>query len=253
MFFFASKILWALVQPLTFLALLFFLGLANYRRVWGRKLVVLAALLFISCGFLPIGPLLVSALEGRAEIPQTLPKRVDGIIVLGGAINAESSNLLNQPQFNENAERVFEMLRLSRTYPQAKIVYSGGSGSLHGQGADESAVMRQTLTDIGFPVENFIFEGKSRTTYENAVNSKALVSPQAGENWLLITSAFHIPRSRAVFEKQGWSVIPYPAGFIENGKIEPWQILDVSGNYWKLNIAAREIMGIIAYRLSGRI
>ncbi len=195
---------------------------------------------------------MIGILESRTKIP-TLPNRIDGIIVLGGAINAESSELLNQPQLNEWAERIFEMIRLSRLYPQAKVIYAGGSGSLRDQGSREAVIVQNMLKDIGFPVKNFIFETESRNTFENVAFAKALVYPQPGENWLLITSAFHIPRSVAVFKRQDWKVIAYPSGFIENGSIQPWQFTDVSGNYWKLNIAAKEIIGIIAYKISGKI
>ena len=146
-----------------------------------------------------------------------------------------------------------KMMRLSHTYPQAKIVYSGGSGSIYGQEYREADLVQKMLSDMGFPLKHFIAENKSRTTYENVANSKALVQPQAGENWLLITSAFHMPRSTRVFEKQGWKIIPYPAGYIENDKLHAWHWFDVSGNYWKLNVAAKEMIGIIAYQLSGRI
>ena len=253
MFFFISKIFWAFAQPLTFLGLIFLIGLIFRHRVWGRTLLQSGAVIFILCGFLPIGPLIIRSLESRAVIPDQLPNKIDGIIVLGGAVNAESSSVLKQPQLNEWSERIFEMMRLSRTFPQAKVIYAGGAGSLHGQGYDESGIVRDMLKDINFPIQNFVFENKSRTTYENIINAKVLASPQPGDNWVLITSAFHIPRSKAVFLKQGWNVISYPAGFIENGSIEPWQFIDVSGNYWKLNVAAKEIMGIIAYKLSGRI
>lgn len=253
MFFFASKILWALAQPLTLLAILLLIGLVFYEQGWAKQLVRGAAIIFVFCGFVPVGPLIVIALESRTEIPRTLPDRIDGIIVLGGAVNAESSTILKQPQLNEWSERIFEMMRLSHTYPQAKVVYAGGAGSLYGQSFKEADIVKDMLSNLEFPAQNFIFETKSRTSYENVINAKALTSPQVGENWLLITSAFHIPRSVAIFKKQGWEVIPYPSGFIENGRVEAWQFIDVSGNYWKLNVAAKEIMGIIAYKLSGRI
>ncbi len=253
MFFFVSKLFWAVAQPLTFIALCFLTGLAFYKKQCGRRLVVISAILFVLCGFLPVGPVLIRYLEAQAPMPQSLPAHIDGIIVLGGAVNAESSAARNQPQLNEWSERIFEMMRLSRTYPQARVIYTGGAGSLREQHFKESDIVRKMLTDLQFPIKNFIFEDSSRTTFENVNNSKTLVSPQAGENWLLVTSAFHMRRSLAVFEKQGWKVIPYPAGYIENDAIEPWQFVDVPGNYWKLNVAVKEILGIIAYKFSGRI
>lgn len=252
MFFFISKIFWALAQPLAFLAFLLLIGLIFYKKPVGQRILTFAAVLFVFCGFVPVGPFIIQTLESRTQIPD-LPERIDGIIVLGGAVNAESSEILKQPQLNEWSERIIEMMRLSRTYPQAKVIYAGGAGSLRGQGSEEATIVKEMLKSLDFPIQTFIFETKSRNTYENIRNAEEIVHPQAGENWLLITSAFHIPRSQAVFNKQGWKIIAYPAGFIENGSIEPWQFLDVSGNYWKLNIAAKEIIGIIAYKLSGKI
>ena len=253
MFYWISKIFWALAQPLMAFTLLFALSVLFYRYAWAKCLLRITAVLFVICGVLPIGPLIVRALEIRAEIPQKLPEHIDGIIVLGGAVNAESSHQRGQVQANEWSERIFEMMRLSRTYPQAKVIYSGGAGNWHGEKIEEAAIVQKLLKDMGFHTKNFIFENKSRTTFENVEVSRNLVHPQAGENWLLITSAFHVPRAAAVFKKQGWDVIAYPSGFIENGPIEAWQFLDVSGNYWKLNVATKEILGIIAYKLSERI
>ncbi len=253
MFFTLSKILWFLAQPLNFLSLLFLAGLAFYKKPCGRRLVAGAALLFLLFGVAPAGPFLMGRLESEHPLPARLPERIDGIIVLGGAINGESSVRHSQPQLNESAERFYEMIKLSRTYPQARVIYSGGSGDLLGQQYKEADAVEAMLRDMGVETGRYTFERNSRTTYENAIESRRLMKPTPGENWLLVTSAFHMPRSVRVFGKQGWPVIPYPAGFIEDRGAGLRQIGDVSGNYWKLTVAAKEIIGIIAYKISGRI
>lgn len=252
MFFIIGKILWAFLQPLTFIGFLFIIALVFRKREWGRRLLTAASVVFIALGFLPIGPILMYSLEQQNSLPE-LPSRVDGIIVLGGAIDAERSARQGQVQFSPFAARLTEAIRLSQSYPQAQLVYSGGSGKLTGQDPREADFALKLLKDISIPTEYIIFENASRNTYENAEFSSKLVHPQPGENWVLITSAFHLPRAIQVFEKQNWPVIPYPAGFIENNSSEPGDLLDVLGNYWKLKIAAREYIGIIAYQISGKI
>ena len=83
--------------------------------------------------------------------------------------------------------------------------------------------------------------------------STELVHPKAGDKWLLITSAFHLPRSVGVFEKGGWDVIPYPAGYLEDGQYFVFRNLDVLGNFYKLQVAMKEIVGIIAYSFTGKL
>lgn len=252
MFFVASKILWAFFQPLTFIALLLLIVLFFRKKEWGRKLLVLLTVVFLILGFLPVGSWLLASLERQNPIP-VLPARIDGIIVLGGAIDAENSAQYGQVQYSPFAARLMETIRLSRIYPQARVIYSGGAGNLTDQDNKEADIAQNLLKDLGIPEKQFIFESQSRNTYENVKFSYSLAHPQAGENWVVITSAFHLPRAVGVFRAQNWPVIAYPAGFIENKSAEPRVLLDVLGNYWKLKIAAREYIGIIAYQISGKI
>jgi uncharacterized SAM-binding protein YcdF (DUF218 family) len=256
MFFLLSKIFWALFSPLTLIGLLFVAGTALLtlkKEKWGRRLLSAGATLFILAGFLPIGPNLVVFLETRYPVPAPLPDQVDGVIVLGGAVNSERSQILNQVSIGEYGERLTEMIKLSRTYPQARILYSGGEGRLIPGSASETAAVQKLLQDLKIPRDHFIFESQSRNTYENMKYSFDLVHPQAGEKWLLLTSAFHLPRSTAIFEKAGWHVIPYPAGYLEDNRYFFFRDLDVLGNFFKLQVAMKEIVGIIAYSLTGKL
>lgn len=252
MFFVTGKILWAFIQPLTLIAFIFIAALLFRKCEWARKLLIAVSVIFLAFGFLPIGPILLNSLERQNPIPE-LPSRIDGMIVLGGAIDTEGSALHDQIQFTPFATRLTEMVRLSRLYPQARIVYSGGSGNLTSSNAREADIVAKLLKDLGISQKNIIFENQSRSSFENVKYSYELVHPQPGENWVLITSAFHLPRAIRIFDKQKWPVIPYPAGFIENKSLEPRVLLDVLGNYWKLKIAVKEYIAIIAYQISGKI
>lgn len=257
MFFYLGKIFWVLMSPLTIIAFILLAGcglrLAG-RDLWGNRLLLAGAILFLIPGFLPIGANMIVWLETRHENPSAaLPDRVDGIIILGGAVHSEMSQIHNQPSLNEFGERVTEGVRLSLLYPHARIVYAGGEGNMIPSSTTEAAETKKLLENMGISTERIVFESTSRTTYENMIDSKALLNPQAGEKWLLVTSAFHLPRSVGVFKKGGWDVIPYPAGYLEKGAPVLVPRLDVLGNFYKLQVAMKEIVGIIAYALTGKI
>ncbi len=259
-FFYFSKIFWGIVQPLTALALLMLLGLLigavrgyQWGYLRGGWILKTAVAIFLILGFFPIGPNLLFYLENTYQLPRLLPHKIDGIIVLGGVVESAQSVRFSQPQINERAERIFEMIKLGNIYPQAKIVFSGGDGQSKQSGVGEGKIVRALLKDIGFPADHVIFENQSKNTYENYLFSQKLVSLREGEQWILVTSAFHLPRAVAVFESHGWSVIPYPAGYLSDGEYHFWPNLDVLDNFYQLHVATKEIVGIIGYSLSGKI
>lgn len=250
MFFVASKIFWTLCSPLTLIGLMVVTGLL-FKKL--SKLVWVGAVLFAVLGFLPVGPNLIVYLERQYANTVPPPYDLTGIIVLGGAINGELSEIHQQVSLNDNAERITEMVRLSHIYPQARVVFSGGTGVLKEDSPKESEKVRILLKDMNIDPARFEYESQSRNTYENMTESLAMVRPQAGDKWLLVTSAFHLPRAVGVFEKGGWNVIPYPAGYLEEGSYLWHPTLDVLGNFYKLQVATKEIVGIIAYSLTGKL
>ena len=153
--------------------------------------------------------------------------------------------VFNQTQLNEQADREIAFIKLARANPQAELVYSGGSSRLTNhelKGADAGAMM---LKEVGFDTSRVIFEQLSRNTYESALLTYKLVDPGIGENWILITSAFHMPRSIGAFCSQGWSVIPYPVDFKVERKFQA--SLDFSGHLQILALAIKEWIGLFAY------
>lgn len=258
MFFYLSKFLWFFIVPLNFIAglLLAYLLLSYFKKCKKAQqiLLLLSISLFLTGGLLPVGNNLLYYLESRYPIIQShdLPDKIDGVIVLGGFIDPVKSIQFGQVHVNDNAERLTEMMVLMHRYPKAKIVFTGGSGSIKNPNQKEADSLAHLLQLIG--IENdVIYENKSRNTYENAVLSKAMLKPKLGDKWILVTSAFHMPRSVAIFKKQEWEVVPYPAGVISSGKLEFIPSFDVLGNFHKLSVAMREIIGIIAYKLTNKI
>ncbi len=255
MFFYVSKIFWTLAKPLNFIWLLILLGLVYQcikNKQWPNKMLSFGMLLFLFLGVTPVGYNMLVFLETRYERPSVMPTKVDGIIVLGGGINAEMSHMTDMLVANADVTRVSEFVGLGKKYPTAKMVYSGGSGRIFHQDKGESAIAAQFLQLSAIDEGRIIYERKSRNTHENVKNSKEIVKPQEGEVWMMVTSMFHTPRSVGIFDKQGWEVVPYPSSPKTTGQYTVMPSFDVNLNFKLLSIAVREYIGCIVYYFSGK-
>ena len=253
MSFFLSKLFWWIASPSNVLLALLCVGflalLVGWRR-WGMRLVGLATALAVFVTVLPVGAWLLGPLENRFPVP-ALPARVDGIVVLGGSINPVLSAARHQPILTDSAERLTAFVALARQYPDAKLLFTGGSASVVDTVDREADVARTVFEGVGLDVSRVTFERDSRNTYENAVMSKAVVQPQPGETWLLVTSAYHMPRAVGCFRVQGWPVIAYPVdyGTAPGGNPATFSLLGgLDGVHWAL----REWIGLGFYYLAGR-
>ena len=255
LFFWASKLIWLFISPGSWMLLIVVAAWLAFAVGWhrlGRRLVSGAALLVLVIGFLPAGEWLIAPLENRYTANPTLPERVDGIIVLSGAIDPYRSSLWQQTELGSAAERLLSFMDLAKRYPEARLVFSGGSGSMLDQAysaAFEASNLFSRLTDLDQRIE---YESQSRNTFENVIHSQAMVSPLSHENWVVITSAFHMPRTMGIFCRQNWTVIPYPVDhYAEKGNLLRIDF-DFINNLQILSIAVREWVGLLAYRLTGK-
>ena len=255
LFFIASKLIWAVISPdslIVLLGVLAWLALAFGWQKLSRHLLALCALLLILIGFLPVGEWLIAPLENRFVTNAALPQRVDGIIVLGGALSPVQSNAWGQAELGGAAERLTSFLYLASLYPEAQLVFTGGSGSVSAQQFKEADSVRILFEQLGLRERAIFYESESRNTSENAQYSKQLVSPAPDSTWLLITSAFHMPRSIGVFCQQEWVVQPYPVDhYSRKGDLMRVEF-SFAGNLGLLGTAINEWVGLIAYRVSGR-
>lgn len=259
MFFFLSKTLGLLAVPshaLTFLAAVGAVLLLTRWRPAGRRVLVFCLVLFLAVGYLPIGRAAHFTLEDRFPAWTDSGGPVEGIIILGGPISPYLSEARGQVTLGDGAERLTEIPKLARQFPNARIVYTGGNPTLFaGMGTPEALFGARLLESFGIPRERIVIEGDSRNTEENAVFTKALVKPKPGERWLLITSALHMPRSVGVFRKAGFPVEPYPVDWHSDGKPK-WQwlrppITPLRG-WHLLDDASKEWIGLVVYWLTGR-
>lgn len=255
MFFILSKTAALLLLPSNILIAIGLVGVALLLTRWRRsgiRLMAISIVLLTLAGFLPIGATLEHVLESR--FPPWDPARgvPDGIIVLGGAINPTLSRDYGTTQFIESGERITAIAKLAREFPKARIVYSGGSGSLLGHGDPEAHYVRQIVETFGVPPERVQLEDRSRNTYENAVFTKALVKPKPGERWLLVTSAWHMPRAIGCFRRVGFPVEAYPVDWHTRRHLHFGFERQFGGGLSRLDDAVHEWLGLFAYWLTGR-
>lgn len=246
-----SKIIWALLAPDSLLFLLLLGAWLWHRRrpALSRSLLGLGLLFIAALALLPLTHWCAAPLEHRFAAPQTLA-RVDGIIVLGGALELENTVTLQQPALNAAAERMTAFAALARQYPQARLVFTGGSGLVRNTTYTEADVARALFESLGVDQARMIYENASRNTWENALYSKKLVDPKPGETWLLVTSAWHMPRSVGCFRKAGWEVVPYPVDYIGNDS--HWASFNASRQLVELGLVEKEWLGLLSYHLLNR-
>lgn len=254
MAFVLSKILWALAEPGNFLLVLLLAGLVALwagRVFMARWLLGIAVLALTMIAVLPIGAWMMAPLEQRFSQP-VLMDRVDGIIVLGGAVQPELSRDHGQPALNAMAERLTEAVALMRRFPEARVIFTGGSGDLLTQDLKEAPVARQLWKSLGIDVDRIDFESDSRNSWENALYAKEHMKPQAGETWLLVTSAFHMPRAVGAFRQAGWRVVPYPVDYHIARRDLRRPTLALGDGLRDAALSFHEWLGLAAYRLMGR-
>jgi uncharacterized SAM-binding protein YcdF (DUF218 family) len=256
MFFVLSKAAGFFAVPSNFLVLLGLAGVVLLRTRFhtaARRLLVASIVLIAVAGFSPLGNWLIFPLEQRFPPWDAARGAPDGIIVLGGAIGPEISAARGAPQINESAERITAVAALARRYPAARIVYSGGNGNLLRRGAAETDFALPLFESFGIARARITLEGRSRNTVENAVFSKEVVAPKAGERWLLVTSAYHMPRAIGVFRKAGFAVEAYPVDWRTEGTdhfIHPFATL--AAGLARTDVAMHEWIGLVTYWATGK-
>jgi uncharacterized SAM-binding protein YcdF (DUF218 family) len=255
--FYLSKILDFCAQPSSILLFLLILGGALlWSRHWrvGRWLIVVSAAIVLVGGLLPTGNWLILPLEQRFERPDLTGKTVDGIIILGGGEDSRVAKARNVHGLNEAGERFTEGIALARRFPNAKLVFTGGAVNILYAPTIGAEGARRILQDfdLGDP-RRLILESKARTTWENAVYTKALVQPKPGERWLLVTSAWHMPRAIGAFRKAGFPVEPWPVDYRTAGSEDLYRFFESPAEgLRRLEATLHEWVGLVAYRLLGK-
>ena len=209
----------------------------------GRWLGFVSLIILAILGLSPIGNALITPLEDRFPPWDAARGAPDGFIVLGGTIDA----------WGPRNERLLVVPELLRRYPNARILFSGGSGALIDDGDAEAKFAARLLESLGIARSRITLEDRSRNTLENAVFSKAIVQPKPGERWLLVTSAYHMPRAIGVFRKAGFPVEPYPVDWRTRGAEDAMRPCATIGDgLRRTDTAVHEWVGLAVYWLTGR-
>lgn len=257
MFFVLSKIFWLLVQPVSLAVLLGLLGLALSFTQWkksSRTAVLLSVAVLLASAFSTLGNVLIQPLERAFDRPTVPPAEVAGIIVLGGGMDGKINDVRGGYELDRSGDRYVEALRLAAIYPEAKVVISAGLGDIEQSGEPEALAGGRFFIDMGVAPDRLLLESASRNTEENAQLTKALVEPKAGQTWLLVTSAFHMPRSVGLFRRADFDVVPWPTDYRGTGTETLGLTLhQPAENVTVTTMAIREWIGLIAYKLTGKI
>ena len=248
-----SKIAFLLLRPSAVLVLLVTAGTLlafTRRRRSARVCLVAGALPLLLLTAFPLDAFLLRPLEDRFPQPDP-PTHVDGIIVLGGGIDEFVSADRGRPTLTTAGERMTELAVLARRYPDARVVYTGGSGALDAADLTEAAPAGALAAALGVDPSRLTLENRSRNTWENAVFSQRLAAPKPEETWLLVTSASHMPRSVGIFRRVGWAVVPWPVGYRAMHADLRW-LTGLPDRLVNVDWAAHEFVGLVSYRLMGR-
>ncbi|MFO1149127.1 MAG: YdcF family protein [Alsobacter sp.] len=256
MYYALSKLLWFFATPSNVILALAVAGAVMLRgrhARWGRRLVGLAAALFVVFGLSPVPNWLLAPLEQRFPAWVDDGRPIAAIVVLGGAIETGVAAARGQLALNDAAERMIAMGDLARRFPAIPVVFTGGAGSPVDGDVTESEVVEPHLSEFGLPGDRVRFERRSRNTVENARFTRALLDLGPGDRVLLVTSAFHMARSVGLFRGEGYDVVAYPVDFRTRGADDAWRpFIAASDGLRRTDMAVREWIGLAAARLLGQ-
>lgn len=251
MFFILSKLFWIAFRPLNFLFFMALAGMLAGRLGWRKLRTALLAVsisAFVLFGFTQFTDFLLHRLEMAVPAGE-IPMQPAGIIVLGGGIG----QIASQYQLAEASDRLIKGLELRRLHPGARFIYSGGSGALLVDQPAEAHSAALVVGAIYGDDRGMELENRSRSTFENAVEVAAMLGTDKSKPQLLVTSASHMPRAIGCFRRLGVNVIPVPTDFRADPLTFPWLSDEAPNQFLKLSLFVKEMIGLAAYRLSGRI
>jgi uncharacterized SAM-binding protein YcdF (DUF218 family) len=252
MFFYVSKLLWSFLVPTNFLLLVTLIAALGLNTRFGtsaRWVVLMGIIMLCVIAFSPLAYWVMRPLEERFPKP-TIHEKIDGIIILGGAVGLTRDEI----KLSDQGARMTSGIALARQFPNAKLMFTGGDGGLlrNGERWTEATAARLLFEQLGVNHTAIVYEDRSRNTYENALFSEKNIKPKAGERWVLVTSAFHMARAVGSFRKVGWDVIPYPVDYETDHRSSRFHFSRSASSSLKLfDIVVKEWIGLLAYGFHG--
>lgn len=258
MFYVLAKVLWSLLQPSSLMVGAVIAGAALTATRWrrlARALLWGGSLALVIGGLSPLGDAMIRPLEYRFEAPglERVGPSIAGIIVLGGGADQQAAGSPQIAGLNEAAERYTEAVVLARRLPGARLVFAGGSGGLIAADAPEAETAARLFEALGIAKDRITLETASRDTYENALFTARMLKPGPDQRWLLVTSAWHMPRAMGCFRRVGFAVEPWPVDY------RTLRAFDVTRTHTsipeglrRIDFIAKEYVGLVVYFLTGR-
>ncbi len=255
LFFVLSKLAWGLLSPINLIILVISLAtiLLFFNRITAAKWLlfptVVMSLIVLAY---PVGDYLMQPLEARFSKPVDLPQDIDGIIVLGGGEDLKASLSWQTAELGNAGDRYFAAVKLAKQYPNLPIIFSGGNNFLRFQSSEkEGHIAYQILTNMGIEDKRIMIESQSRNTFENFQFMKTVL-PKPNGKYLLVTSAFHMPRSVGVARQNNIDVIPYPVDYRSNKASFRQLDFNLFEHLEVLEPAWREWIGLTVYYWTGK-
>lgn len=256
-----SRGIWVIIQPsnLLFMTLIISIFIqqlihskSKYHKLASTLLRTSLIMMFV-VGFTNFNSWVMWPLEKNFQqyINVTQAGPYAGIIVLGGSERLAISTATNQANFNHASERLMASAKLAYDFPTLPIIYSGGTK--HGDiGWSENDVAREFFENINIASNRVRFDDKSYNTHTNALESKKLIKQNEAGKWLLVTSAFHMPRAVGAFRQAGINIQPYPVDFKTTMRYDDFFRWNFAENLFRFDLAIHEYVGLIAYYATGR-
>lgn len=237
---------WIINIDLVFLVLLLMGAVFLWfkKKIWGKRLILLSCLGFAFFGVVPVGLWTFEQLENRFPRIQDIPSDAKGMIFLGGSFDIHTTKARGETSYNLNGGRFVHFVELARKYPHLQVVCTGTPF--------EAETAKKELMALGMDPSRFLFEADSKDTKGNALKTANLINPKPEDKWVLVTSAYHMPRSVGLFRKAGFNLIPYPVDYHTKGRFESWFFIGLKNNLEAWQASSREWLGMVVNYIMGR-
>ena len=221
-------------------------------RNWGRASCLISAVLLLLLGWRALPESLIESLEDRYASPQGDLSGFEGMVVLGGVFAGYDGRHHRLPALGGAADRVVQPTLLMNQYRDLRLLFTGGAAFPSPWIQPEARFARVYFERMGTDMNRMLFESQSRNTYENATLSRSVSTVDIRRPWLLVTSASHMPRALATFQKAGWNVTPYPVNYFSARETQ-WASYSLPRGIEAWNLAIHEYAGFAAYHWLGRL
>ncbi len=249
-FIFLKTALFLILPPASLVIIMAVGFLIGPRRVLGRLLIAVGFLLLYLLSISPVSDALLKPLETGFPPWKDGPAKAVAIVVLGGGVRDLTWLELPSEPSCSSKERVVRGITIYRKQ-RLPLVFMGGNGDPSGTGCSDADAMARAALELGVPARDVKAENRSRNTLESA---KALKGMIKGRDIILVTSAFHLKRASAMFKKQGFRVMPAPAGYsYEHKKLTFFSFIPHAENLANSSTAVYEYACLFWYSLNKAI